>query len=328
MAQARGSRSPYRTELPNFSWFVSLVQFHTCNRGSPLFIDLHCHTTCSDGTLAPVQLLNAAVAAGVGMLAVTDHDTVQAYGCIRDEAEARGVELFCGVEISTHLPGCSRSVHLLGYFPSQPDASFFRWLEDLQLSRRGRNAALLARLQELGLDIQWEDVSALAQTQVGRPHFAAVLLQKGYVSSLKEAFNEYLGEDARAWVGRDEPHLAEALERILASGGLSSLAHPVRIARDAAEVARVVAEYAARGLDAVECFHSEHSAEDTAALLALAEKHNLLVTGGSDFHGATKPGVALVTGRGTTPLVPPDVAEPLRRAVRVARDSRRRSPAG
>jgi hypothetical protein len=198
---------------------------------------------------------------------------------------------------------------LLGYFPSNPDIEFSGWLSELQQTRADRNAALLARLQELGLDIQWSEVAALARQQVGRPHFALLLLQKGYVSTLKEAFDVYLGEGAQAWVDRAEPTLAEALLRLRNAHALSSLAHPVRISRDWEKLDLLVAEYASRGLNAVECFHSEHSAHDVAQLSALARKHGLIMTGGSDFHGETKPGVRLAVGLANSPLVPAFVAD-------------------
>jgi hypothetical protein len=272
-------------------------------------IDLHCHTTCSDGTLSPAALLDHAREAGVHVLAITDHDTIEAYGMAAAAAAEKEITLLCGVELSTHLAGCSRSVHLLGYFPSQPDAAFCTWLRELQESREKRNAALLARLRELGLDIQWSDVRALAQRQVGRPHFAAVLLQKGCVTTMKEAFDRYLGEGAAAWVDRDEPSLAEALERVRSTGGLTSLAHPVRISADWQEVERAIATYADEGLDAVECFHSEHAAEDTRRLIALAKTYHLGVTGGSDFHGGTKPEVEIGTGRKGNLRVPASVMD-------------------
>lgn len=278
------------------------------SRMNPL-IDLHCHTNCSDGSLAPGALLDRAVKIGVKTLAITDHDTIQAYGAVCDAARSLGIELYCGVELSTHLSGCERSVHLLGYFPSDPGAGFCAWLLELQDGRAKRNAELLARLQELGLAIEWDEVRALAQRQVGRPHFAMVLQGKGHVKTLKEAFDRYLGEGGLAWVDRDEPCLADALARVQKAGGVSSLAHPVRISRDWKYLARVVEDHARLGLDAVECFHSEHSEEDTRELLAIAEACALGVTGGSDFHGDSKPEIELGTGRNGSLRIPAHVAQ-------------------
>lgn len=276
-------------------------------------IDLHCHTNFSDGSLSPAALLDLALNTGVRVLAITDHDTIQAYGAIREKAYEHGVVLFCGVEMSTHLEGCERSVHLLGYFPGEPSEAFSQWLLNLQQGRVKRNAELLARLQQLGLDIEWDEVRALAQRQVGRPHFAQVLLRKGYVDTLKEAFVRYLGEGGLAWVERDEPSLPSTIERVHTAGGMASLAHPVRVSRNRESIEQVVADHASRGLEALECFHSEHSAEETEYMLSLAEKYRLHVTGGSDFHGATKPEVHLGTGRSGNVRVPWYVAEQLAR---------------
>jgi hypothetical protein len=274
-------------------------------------IDLHCHTSFSDGSLDPAALLDHAAKAGVDVLAVTDHDNVQAHSVMCEEASARGIALLCGVELSTHLEGCERSVHLLGYFPGQPQTGFCEWLLELQQGRNKRNRELLRKLQDLGFDIQWEEVSALAKRQIGRPHFAQLMQRKGYVSTLKEAFTRYLGEDGLAWVEREEPSLAAALEQLKGAGALTSLAHPVRISRDWSYINRIVAEYAGRGLEAVECFHSEHCDEDERRLLALAERYALGVTGGSDFHGDAKPEVELGTGRARNVRVPDFVAEQL-----------------
>jgi len=274
-------------------------------------IDLHCHTNCSDGSLSPHALLERAGKSGVRILAITDHDTIEAYTIVRDAAEISGTELFCGVELSTHLSGCERSVHLLGYFPSQPGAEFCTWLQELQRGRVERNMKLLAKLQELGFDIHWDEVQVLAQRQVGRPHFAAILQRKGYVKTLKEAFERYLSEDGMAWVDRDEPSLADSLVKVRKAGGLTSLAHPVRISRDWNYLAQIIRYYARSGLDALECFHSEHSKEETKKLLALAQMHALRVTGGSDFHGGAKPDIEIGRGRNGNVLVPAYVAQQL-----------------
>jgi 3',5'-nucleoside bisphosphate phosphatase len=282
-------------------------------------IDLHCHTNFSDGSLAPAALMELALKVGVRVLAITDHDTIGAYDVLRNEARRCGIELYCGVELSTHLAGCERSVHLLGYFAAEPEAPFSAWLRELQRGRADRNAELVMRLQELGLDVEWSEVRALAQRQVGRPHFAQVLLRKGYVKSLKEAFERYLGEAGLAWVERDEPSLEEAVARVRRAGGVASLAHPVRISRDWKKLEKMIARQARHGLEAVECFHSEHTAEDERQLLSIAERHGMSVTGGSDFHGDTKPGIELGTGRGGSLRVPAFVAEQLAERFAVGR---------
>jgi predicted metal-dependent phosphoesterase TrpH len=198
-------------------------------------IDLHCHTTESDGTVSPGQLVELAKEIGIEALAITDHDTLAGYDAALPLATELGLELLCGIELSTKLTIAGRkrakSVHLLAYFVnSAPTAAFRQWLIGMQESRRDRNIRLIARLRELGLDIELEEVKALGRSMTGRPHFARVLLDKGYVQTLQEAFDRYLDEAAPGYVDRIEPAFAEAVERIRAAGGISSLAHPIRLA--------------------------------------------------------------------------------------------------
>jgi hypothetical protein len=188
---------------------------------------------------------------------------------------------------------------------------FRRWIGDLQASRRDRNVRLIARLQELGLEITLEEVQARGGEMTGRPHFAQVLIEKGYVSSLQQAFDEYLDESAKGYVTRREPQFAEAVKHIRDAGGIASLAHPVRIRED---VAAILPELRAAGLNAIEVYHSDHSPSQSALYLELAEQHGLLVTGGSDFHGAVKPEIRLGTGRGGNLKVPDDLVDRLRAA--------------
>ena len=275
-------------------------------------IDLHTHTSESDGSFAPASLIAEAVRVGVRVLAITDHDTLAGYDQARPLASRAGVELLCGIELSTKLHG--HSVHLLGYFPGGDGApsgpvDFRVWLLEMQASRRDRNVRLAARLRDLGFDIQIEEAEALGRGMTGRPHFAQVMANKGYVANIREAFDRYLDESASAYVHRLEPQFAESVERIRRAGGISSLAHPTRVSGDAAEV---VKELAGQGLQALEAYHSDHTAAETAAYLELARRNGLKVTGGSDFHGAIKPEVKLGTGCDGNLRVPPEVLEGLR----------------
>jgi predicted metal-dependent phosphoesterase TrpH len=262
----------------------------------------------------PAQLVDEALRTGVRILGITDHDTFSGYDQALPLARQAGLELVCGIELSTKLHG--HSVHLLGYFLNpfhNPDGLgvFRRWIGDLQASRRDRNVRLIARLQELGLEITLEEVQARGGEMTGRPHFAQVLIEKGYVSSLQQAFDEYLDESAKGYVTRREPQFAEAVKHIRDAGGIASLAHPVRIRED---VAAILPELRAAGLNAIEVYHSDHSPSQSALYLKLAEQHGLLVTGGSDFHGAVKPEIRLGTGRGGNLKVPDDLVDRLRAA--------------
>ena len=273
-------------------------------------IDLHSHTTASDGTFSPAQLVAEAKHAGIRALAITDHDTFAGYDQALPLARGAGLDLVCGIELSTKLH--SHSVHLLGYFMREqdpPPAEFRTWILDLQESRRERNVRLVARLQELGLDITMEEAEARGGGMTGRPHFARLLVEKGYVSSMQQAFEEYLDESAKGYVTRREPAFTEAVQRIRQAGGVASLAHPIRLRED---LAAVLPSLCAGGLAAIEAYHSDHSAEQTRLYLQLAEENGLIVTGGSDFHGDAKPEIRLGTGRDGNLRVPDELLNSLR----------------
>jgi 3',5'-nucleoside bisphosphate phosphatase len=276
-------------------------------------IDLHCHTDYSDGSDAPLDLLNRAAHLGLEALAITDHDTLDGYELVRAQAQQQGFDLLCGVELSTHWRDCLRSAHLLGYFMADPGERFRAWLRSLQEGRLERNLAMLQRLHDLGVDLSWEELQAIGKRQIGRPHFAKLMVEKGYVGSLREAFDRYLSEAGLAWVDREEPALAEAIERVADAGGIASLAHPVRISRDRTALRELVVALLPHGLEAIECFHPEHSAADTRVCLEIAAEYSLEITGGSDFHGSYKPEVQLGTGREGNVHVPFSVLANLRR---------------
>jgi predicted metal-dependent phosphoesterase TrpH len=271
-------------------------------------IDLHSHTNESDGTCSPAELIEEAVLASVDVLGVTDHDTFAGYDQALPIAHAAGIELICGIEVSTKLH--DRSVHLLGYFLAAEGMSGFReWVLDMQASRRERNTRLVARLQELGFDITLEEAEARGRGMTGRPHFAQIMVEKGYVANLRQAFDDYLDESAKGYVYRREPQFAEAVEKIRKAGGIASLAHPVRVHGD---VPSLMPELCDAGLNAIEAYHSDHAVQDTNLYLELAKEHGLLVTGGSDFHGEVKPGVRLGTGCGGNLKIPSDLVTRLR----------------
>ncbi len=273
-------------------------------------IDLHSHTTASDGSFSPAQLVDEAIRSRVRVLGITDHDTFSGYDRAAPLAREAGVDLVCGIELSTKLHG--HSVHLLGYFlRDQPIPAFRDWIRGLQESRRERNVRLVARLRELGLDITLEEAQARGGEMTGRPHFAELLLEKGYVSSLQQAFDEYLDESAKGYVTRREPAFEEAVQRIRQAGGIASLAHPIRLRED---IAKILPGLRESGLNAIEAYHSDHSPEQTGLYLRLAADHGLLVTGGSDFHGSVKPEIQLGTGRAGNLRVPDEVLEQLRAA--------------
>src|SRR5260370_1148343 len=268
-------------------------------------IDLHSHTNQSDGSCSPEELIAEARRVGVHILAITDHDTFTGYDQALPHAHKHGVELLCGIELSTKLNG--ESAHLLGYFlrdshlQSNGMDEFRRWLIELQALRRERNTRLAARLRELGFDITLEEAEARGRGMTGRPHFARIMIEKGYVETVQQAFDDYLAESAPGYVDRHEPQFADAVERIRNAGGIASVAHPVRLKGDFAAMLPGLCD---AGLNAIEAYHSDHKPENTEMYLGLAERYGLLVTGGSDFHGAVKPGLELGTERNGKVRIP------------------------
>jgi 3',5'-nucleoside bisphosphate phosphatase len=266
-------------------------------------IDLHTHTDRSDGSTDPGDLVRQAKAEGIEALGIADHDTLAGYDAAVPAAAACGLELVCAVELSTRpsepcVPGKrERSVHVLGYWLlSPPSPGFRRFLVSQQDSRRQRNVDLVAKLRQLGVDITLKDAEVYGRNQVGRPHFARVLCDKGYVKTMQEAFDVYLADEARAAVDRDEPTLEEGIGRIAEGGGLPSLAHPVRLPQRGESLAKLVERLIEVGLRGIEVFHSEHGPAETAEYAEIARRFDLIPTGGSDFHGDNKPGIRL--GRG------------------------------
>jgi hypothetical protein len=248
-------------------------------------IDLHTHTTESDGTLTPDELIAEAASRGIQALSITDHDTLAGYEKAIEPAGKAGIELICGIELSTKVDG--RTVHLLAYFLGEPPAGpFWQWLREMQASRRERNIRMTEKLRTFGFDISIEEVERLGRSIAGRPHFARIMVQKGYVRTIQQAFDDYLDESAKGYVDRYEPKLGEAITRVHAAGGVTSLAHPIRVHDQSA-----IPGMKDLGLRAIEVYHSDHGPAETERYLELAEKYGYAVTGGSDFHGAVKPGV-------------------------------------
>jgi 3',5'-nucleoside bisphosphate phosphatase len=274
-------------------------------------IDLHTHTDESDGTYTPAQLIDEAVASRLEALGITDHDTLAGYDAALPLARAAGLDLVCGIELSTKLRG--RSVHLLGYFLHQPPSQAFRdWLREMQLSRRDRNVRLAAKLRSMGMDVSIEEVEARGKSLAGRPHFAQVMVEKGYVADTREAFDDYLDESAKAYVDRLEPSFKEGVKKILDGGGMPSLPHPIRVPKNGEHFESLMGEMLDAGLPAIEVYHSDHSPDDVRFFQEQAERHKLAITGGSDFHGAIKPHIKLGTGAGNL-CVPREVLDRLRK---------------
>ncbi|GAV21740.1 PHP domain-containing protein [Carboxydothermus pertinax] len=261
-------------------------------------IDLHTHTTASDGTYTPEELVKLAQKERIKILAITDHDSaagvIEAVGA----GEKYGVKVIAGVEISVVFE--PTEMHILGYGMDIKDEKFIKTLTRLKENRERRNPLMIKKLNALGFDITLEEVVLEAGGEiVGRPHMARVLLKKGYVSSLEEAFSKYLGKGCPAYVPKEKLTPFEAINIIKQAGGLSFLAHPVYLEKIEVELKKLLEELVSYGLDGIEAYYTYHSEEQTKLYLKLAEEYKLLISGGSDFHGANKPEIILGRGLGS-----------------------------
>jgi predicted metal-dependent phosphoesterase TrpH len=241
-------------------------------------IDLHCHTTFSDGDLSPDALVRRAIARRVGVLSITDHDSVEALPAAR-AAAGTALELVPGIEVSTSSNGLD--LHILGYYLDAENRELAERLARFREERSERMKRMVARLAELGIAVDLDDVLAIAgHGVVGRPHLAEVLVREGHVENADDAFRRLLGAHGQAFVPRPTFPPAEAIALIRGAGGIAVLAHP-----GPGLVDSVIEGLAAQGLAGIEVWHPQHGALTVRRYQALAERLGLLETGGSDFHG-------------------------------------------
>ncbi len=261
-------------------------------------LDLHLHSTHSDGSSTPTEVIRLAHRAGVTALAITDHDITTGIAEATAAGSELGIEVIPGVEISSILN--DSELHILGYFVDPQDAELNKRLATLRESRHHRNPQIIERLQALGIELTYEEVRAIAGTDaVGRPHIARCLIEKGVVSTAKEAFDRFLAEGRPAYVPRLLPPPAEAISWINQAKGLAVLAHPTWVKTTRETLENLVRQLKTDGLNGVEVHYSTHTAGQTRAYLNLANQLGLLITGGSDFHGITKPDIEVGIGRGS-----------------------------
>lgn len=275
-------------------------------------IDLHLHTTHSDGSLSPTEVLRLAHKTGVSALAITDHDIVTGIPEAIAAGAELGIEIIPGVEISSRVG--NSELHILGYCLQWQDPELNRRLTSLRESRHSRNPQIIERLRALGLDVTYEEVRALAGTDaVGRPHIARLLMDKHYVTSAKDAFDRYLADGRPAYVARELPSPADAIAWIRAAGGVAVLAHPTWAKVSGEGLNALLTTLKAEGLGGIEVHYSTHTKRQTTEYLDLAKRLDLLITGGSDFHGITKPDIEVGTGRGGL-KVSQKLLDPLKKA--------------
>jgi predicted metal-dependent phosphoesterase TrpH len=243
-------------------------------------IDLHLHTTASDGLCEPAALVDLAWRAGIRTLSVTDHDTVGGLAEVEGAADAAGMVFVPGIEITAVHEG--RDVHMLGYFIDRRDAALHAFLETQRADRLRRVNVMADKLASLGRPIDREALLSSRSNgkSLGRPLVAKALVKAGHVADIRQAFEQLIGEGRPAFIARCGPGPAGVIDIINRAGGISSLAHPGVLKRDDLIPAMIEA-----GLTAIEAFHSDHDSAATDHYLALADRHGLLVTGGSDYHG-------------------------------------------
>jgi len=243
--------------------------------------DLHIHSTTSDGRLTPAEVVKEAAERGLKFIALTDHDTVE--GIAPAEAAAKsfpGLKVIPGVEISTDIP--DGEAHVLGYFIDYTSRELGAKLDRFRNSRLNRARGMVAKLDKLGINLDWQRVQQIAGSSVmGRPHIAQAMLEKGYIDTFKQAFTDYIGRDGPAYVEREKVTPAEAVALITEARGLAVLAHPFTTGDPEA----MTAELKSAGLTGLETYYDGYSDEEIEQLAAIAQKHNLITTGGSDFHG-------------------------------------------
>jgi 3',5'-nucleoside bisphosphate phosphatase len=272
-------------------------------------IDLHAHTTASDGSLSPAELVQLAKCQGLAALAITDHDTVDGLAAARAEGDRLEISIIPGIELSCFYQNIE--LHILGYFIDPDDPQLRPALRRYLSSREDRNLRIIGRLQELGLNITYEEVKTFSgAATMGRPHIAQVLLQKGYVLSVADAFSRYLGDDAPAYIARALPEASEAIALIRNIGGIPVLAHPLYASRAKQGFESLCATLKNTGLLGLEAVYSGHTQQQTDRLRSVARDQGLLISGGSDFHGVSRPGVQVGSGYGNL-KIPASLLEPI-----------------
>lgn len=276
-------------------------------------IDLHTHTTVSDGTYTPAQLIDYALVKKLSAIAITDHDSIDGISEARCHlGEDPRLEIISGIEFSTNSDVYHYDIHVLGLFINENDLHFAQQLRGIIQSRNERNQRMIEKLCEIGLPITLEDVLRNSTNGViTRAHFGKALLEKGYIQQLKEAFTKYIGNDCKAYVPREKLTPQKAIEMIRACGGVAVLAHPTLYHLNLRELDALLKELVSSGLQGIEAIYSLHNVSEIRYLKDFALQYGLVITGGSDFHGANKHGIDLGVGRGHL-QVPYDLLEPIR----------------
>lgn len=272
-------------------------------------IDLHTHSRVSDGSDSPEEIIEIAKSAGCSCIALTDHDRLDGIELARAKAKELEIEFIPGAEISCVFP--YGTFHLLAYYLEPGDGQLQERLVDIQAARTKRNEELATKLKEANFPITWEElIEEAGGPNLGRPHFAAVMVRKGVVGSIQEAFDKYLAKGKQFYVPKVQLTPKEAITLVRASGALPVLAHPQTLSLPAGQFPSYLSELCDLGLVGLESYYGRYSEEDRAALAQLAEEHSLVATGGSDYHGTYKTGLRIGSGEGDL-VVPDEIVERL-----------------
>lgn len=281
-------------------------------------VDLHTHSNKSDGTYTPAQLVDYAVSKGLSAVALTDHDTIDGLDKAVSHAEALyaagqpSIEVVPGIEFSTEHD--KKDVHIVGLYISYNDSAFREQLDAFVNSRINRNIKMCRNLQTAGIDITFDKLQARNPGAViTRAHYASYLLEDGYVKSRQDAFSQYLGDHTKYFVPREKVTPAQAVDLILKAGGIPILAHPPLYHMGQDRLDRLISSLKEVGLMGIEAFYSSYTNQDERDMRRFAKRYDLLLSGGSDFHGANKPGLDLGTGYGKL-FVPEELLDKLKEA--------------
>jgi len=278
-------------------------------------IDLHLHSTMSDGSETPEALVARGKRIGLAAMALTDHDTMAGAEAFLAACRSQRMTGIAGVEISAAVEGDLSTLHILGYGVNPEHPAVKEELARVLDGRAWRNEQILAKLCEQGLALEWREILACSgEGVVGRVHFAQAMMARGYVSSVEEAFDRYLAKGRPAYADRYRLYPEEGVRMIRESGGVAVIAHPFTWKEDERELEDGVRALKAVGLGGIESVYSEYSPEKTVALLRLAKKLDLLTTGGTDYHGLAKPDLEMGKGFGSL-CVPDDYLAPLLAAI-------------
>ncbi len=269
-------------------------------------VDLHVHTTASDGTMSPEELVHYAHKKGVAVVGITDHDTTAGISEAQKAGDLLGVEVIPGIEVSVEYEG---EMHILGYFIKDTQELKDKMVE-LRAKREERNRKIIRKLNDCGVNISWDEVMEAAKGEtIGRPHIGMVMVQKGYARALDSCFEKYLGKGKTAYVDREKMGPREGIELIIQAGGVPVLAHPRYLNMEMRKLDALLSKLKDEGLEGIEAYYSMNTQDETGKYLRLAVRHGLAVTGGTDFHGTNKPDVDIGTGRGNMALGPEMVVE-------------------